>query len=875
MKIKTGISIIMALLMVVSTLAIGTLADPLPEPEETLDVTKEVWDPAQEQWVDQITANMSDVVRFRITVAYTEKIDPEHGYRATDISIKDTLPDCLVYANDAKITYGTEIFTGESSVDGNIIWWNLTDDYDTAYDTFTGTIELYLKGTDQNPGNVIPDNVTIEFNATVVDYGENVNYVEVNAIEHCSDEPMFGDDDATVIVEETQCGSIDVTKKIFNGCEWVDSYDAELGEDVLFNITITYHAGCGDTLTDIVVTDNYNVDGDLSYTIHNFSYTPSEQYGTTIIWNLTDDYGVELSDGESVSIEFYVTPTSVEGLAEFVNCVEVNAIEHCCECQLSDCDCANFTVEEQCEPGIEVIKKVWNGTAWAEFVDGLTLGDTVKFKIEVIYHDCGTGYEILNMNVVDELPCCLEYLSTIDVTSTGPELDDADITVDTSGKIVTWDWVFDNHVVLHDGDVLTIEFEANMTNYCEEIDDNWAYVEAWGCSGDHFFGEDNATVDCRAPEPRFFKGATKEGIGWEFDEIEVNKGDAITFQFALYYFGEEALNDVQFVDELPCIIEYRDNARIFLNYDDPESEITDQFTIEVSADGKTIWFNSTGGFTIEDGQVVAVRFDAEVVGVTGECQECPDVVNYAYVTGLVGCPGEPFFMDDDVIIKSGCPDGNCPPSIPSIRGPTSGLTGEELDFYFVTEDPDDDQVYYMIDFGGDVTGWIGPSDSGVEIHRNYTFDEPGTYKIKVKAKDVNDKESGWTPAGYEHEIIITDPDANALNVTVQSFSIGRIIFNVENIGTLNMENVDWKVNVTGGLLGRVEYDANCTIDSIEVGDTVRVPTGYPIGSTSMPRGFGKVTVKISLTDGDYAEDFEFGGWLLGKIFLMPPTYSAQ
>ncbi|RLI62921.1 MAG: hypothetical protein DRO67_06585 [Candidatus Asgardarchaeum californiense] len=871
MKIKTGISIIMALLMIISTLAIGTLADTQSEPEETLDVTKEVWDPAQEQWVNQITAHIGDVVRFKITVAYTEKIDPEHGYRATDIVIKDTLPECLTYANDVKITYGTEVFTGESCVDGQIIWWNLTEDYDTAYNTFTGNLELYLKGTEQNPGNLIPDNVTIEFNATVVDDGENVNYVEVNATEHCSGLPMFGDASATVLVEELQCGSIDVTKKIFDGCGWADSYEAELGEDVLFNITITYHAGCGETLTDIVVTDNYDIDGVLAYTIHDFSYAPSEQHDSTIIWNLTDDFGIHLSDGESVSIEFYVTPTSVEGLAEFDNCVDVNAIEHCCGCQLSGCDCTNFTVEQQCEPGIEVVKKVWNGTAWSEYVDGLTLGDIVKFKIEVIYHDCGTGYEILNMNVVDELPCCLEYLSTIDVTSTGPELDPADITVDTSGKVVTWDWVFDNHVVLHDGDVLTIEFEANMTNYCEGIDDNWAYVEAWGCSGDHFFGEDNATVDCTPPVPKFDKKARLDDV-WQDDEIEVKKGDTVQFGLGLEYYGEEALDDIQFVDIMPCILEYRDNVVISLNNED----VTDDFTVELSEDGKTIWFNSTGSLIIEDGDSIVVCFDAEVVGVTGECQECADVVNYAYVTGLVGCPGEPFFMDDDITIISGCP--SCPPSIPSIRGPTSGETGQELTFYFVTEDPDEDQVYYMIDFGGDVTGWIGPSDSGVEIYHNYTFDEVETYIIKAKAKDSEGHESEWTPAGYEHEVVITEapvPDEKELNVSVSTLSFGRIIFTVENVGDVNMENVDWIVNVTGGLLGRVEYEVNCTIDSIEVGDSVRETTGWPIGSSSIPSGFGRVTVKISLTDGDYTQDFEFEGWLIGKILLMPPTYSAQ
>lgn len=866
MKIKVSISILMALLMIASAfMAVADENNSYGGMIVTEDgcngvvstddasypfgiVKKEVFNGTD--WVDSIEAEKGQVLNFRLYFEYRWTNDT-NAWDCDNINITDILPSCLDY-QEGSANYEPTDTTGD------VLYWDSPV-----------SEPVYNYSHSGNPHDII----IITYNATVADCtgpnGEQ-NFVEISAVEHCSGRKLYQNDTATIIVP-CECGELNVTKKVWNetACAWEDTYQAEIGEPVVFNITVTYNAlsQCGDHLNDIVVVDNYDIIGDdLSYIIDGFTYAPSEM-GPSIVWNLTADHGVVLNDGQSVSIEFTVTPTAINGTSsEFKNYVTVTGHEHCCDCILEDSDYANFTVEQPCEPGIEVTKKVWNGTAWTDLVDNLVLNQDVKFKIEVAYHACD-DYKILNMVVKDDLPCCLEYLQTTSIESTGTIHDDPTIEVSSDGKTIFWNWTYAELLELVDGDTLTIEFEANVTNYCEDIDQNWAYVEAWGCSGPTFYGEDDVDVNCTPPVPRFIKGAKLPNEPWQFDSIDVKKGNTVTFQMALYYFGEENLNDIQFVDEMPCILEYIGNAHVFLNSD--SNDITDEFTIEVSADNKTVWFNSTGSLIIEDGQTVAVRFDAEVTGVTGTCEECGDVVNYGYVKGLVGCPGESFFMDDDITIISGCPD--CPPSIPQIRGPTAGLTGQELTFYFKTEDPNGDQVYYMIDFGGNITSWIGPSNSGDEISQTYTFNEPGTYLIKAKAKNVNDKESSWTPTGYEHAVVITNesgPDEKELNVTVSAFSFGRIVFTVENTGDVGMENINWTVNVTGGLLGRYEYETNCTIDSLEAGKNTTETTGYPVGPSSIPRGFGKVTVKINLNDGDYNKDFEFQGWLLGKIFLM-------
>ena len=99
-------------------------------------------------------------------------------------------------------------------------------------------------------------------------------------------------------------------------------------------------------------------------------------------------------------------------------------------------------------------------------------------------------------------------------------------------------------------------------------------------------------------------------------------------------------------------------------------------------------------------------------------------------------------IDKLKIIKYG--GGNHQPSRPNIDGPQFGLNGEELSYTFVATDPEEDDVYYKIDWGdGEITNWIGPSESGEEITRSHSWSENGSYEITAKAKDFW-HEGWWT-----------------------------------------------------------------------------------------------------------------------------------
>ena len=100
---------------------------------------------------------------------------------------------------------------------------------------------------------------------------------------------------------------------------------------------------------------------------------------------------------------------------------------------------------------------------------------------------------------------------------------------------------------------------------------------------------------------------------------------------------------------------------------------------------------------------------------------------------------------------------NDPPEAPSIDGPTSGAVGIEYEYSFYTTDPDEDDVYYYIEWGdGQVEEWIGSYNSGEIATVNHTWTSPDDYEIRAKAKDTNDAESDWSDV-YPVTIVENEP----------------------------------------------------------------------------------------------------------------------
>ena len=110
-----------------------------------------------------------------------------------------------------------------------------------------------------------------------------------------------------------------------------------------------------------------------------------------------------------------------------------------------------------------------------------------------------------------------------------------------------------------------------------------------------------------------------------------------------------------------------------------------------------------------------------------------------------------------------------PPNNPIIKGPTRVAPGVEYEYTFTTTDPNGDDVYYYINWGGyfNVGEWIGPYSSGEQIVLTHTWKNKGIYTIKAKAKDIFDLESDW---GYLTVTTLPNYNINTQN-NQQSYNI--------------------------------------------------------------------------------------------------------
>jgi hypothetical protein len=87
---------------------------------------------------------------------------------------------------------------------------------------------------------------------------------------------------------------------------------------------------------------------------------------------------------------------------------------------------------------------------------------------------------------------------------------------------------------------------------------------------------------------------------------------------------------------------------------------------------------------------------------------------------------------------------NKPPAVPTIDGTRIGTIGYKYEYTFITTDPENDDVFYYVEWGDDTSsGWVGPNQSSQPCILSHTWDDKGTYIIRAKAKDMYNTESEW------------------------------------------------------------------------------------------------------------------------------------
>jgi hypothetical protein len=96
----------------------------------------------------------------------------------------------------------------------------------------------------------------------------------------------------------------------------------------------------------------------------------------------------------------------------------------------------------------------------------------------------------------------------------------------------------------------------------------------------------------------------------------------------------------------------------------------------------------------------------------------------------------------------GAVESNYPPQTPvTPSGVPEGVAEVIYEFTTSTIDPEGDSIYYMFDWGdGRDSGWLGPFASGEPCVATNSWYDSGNYQVCVKAKDIHDRESGWSDA---------------------------------------------------------------------------------------------------------------------------------
>ncbi|MBN1280477.1 MAG: PKD domain-containing protein [Candidatus Thermoplasmatota archaeon] len=179
---------------------------------------------------------------------------------------------------------------------------------------------------------------------------------------------------------------------------------------------------------------------------------------------------------------------------------------------------------------------------------------------------------------------------------------------------------------------------------------------------------------------------------------------------------------------------------------------------------------------------------------------------------------------------------NNPPATPATpTGQTAGITNEEYTYATSTTDPEGDHVWYQWNFGDSTTDWLGPYPSGTPVQASHTWTAPGTYYVKVKAKDLFEYESSWSTS---LPVTVTEAKPNLTIGTLTGELVGVSTL-LKNNGNADATNVHWSITLSGGGFLLAGQSSAGTIPTLQQGDQSRL-------QDSPLLGFGEVTITVKV-----------------------------
>jgi len=193
---------------------------------------------------------------------------------------------------------------------------------------------------------------------------------------------------------------------------------------------------------------------------------------------------------------------------------------------------------------------------------------------------------------------------------------------------------------------------------------------------------------------------------------------------------------------------------------------------------------------------------------------------------------------------------NTSPNIPPApTGPDSGTPGTSYSFTATTTDPDGDQVAFKFDWGdGSQSDWSGFVSSGGSASASHSWASEATYEVKVKAKDTNDAESGWS-AGHPMTIraIVLEVDPSSLDFGGLGKSSSKIMtFRAYNAGAGTLKG-DISVDRNWITVTPTSFEGNDNTISVTVSTEGLTESRTPYtGTITVTSNGGTKTIDVSM-----------------------------
>lgn len=191
---------------------------------------------------------------------------------------------------------------------------------------------------------------------------------------------------------------------------------------------------------------------------------------------------------------------------------------------------------------------------------------------------------------------------------------------------------------------------------------------------------------------------------------------------------------------------------------------------------------------------------------------------------------------------------NNPPDKPDFYGIIEVEKGKEGFYFAKAIDPDGDDIYYKFDWGNNLTSeWMGPFPSGGTFLMPFTWNESGTFYVKVKAKDSHNYESEWSD---ELDVVVRDSFKDV--EFIGGFGI-TIVFT--NKWSKHIDGLSWSIDFIKSVYGM--YNASgLVLGLFNAGSCVNIPPhGQVTLHTRFLFGIGPI-----FSDWNCHVDFEDGSF---------------